>query len=177
MSQAPTVGFGCAICSDTFDVNVARNICTIPQCGHVYHEYCIKRWFRTQLRQGRPSNCPKCRIPAIENQIIRLFLHEIISSDSNAADETDEDVYDVNENDSDDDLATTEEISFADDLDDFGIDDTLPPLIPIDMPRLVPIHEQTNSNDPGNGLNSQQWHASFAFDESDVHFPAPFNQW
>lgn len=90
MSQTPTQGFGCAICSDTFRVNAQQNICTIPQCGHVYHEYCVKRWFRTQIQQGIPSSCPKCRTLATVDQMVRLFLHQTISDDNDGTDEVDE---------------------------------------------------------------------------------------
>lgn len=70
--------FGCAICACSFKVSEQANICTIP-CGHVYHESCLLQWFRTQIQQERPSNCPKCRTPTCESQTIRLFLHELIS--------------------------------------------------------------------------------------------------
>lgn len=97
MSSAPTLGFGCAICSDAFDVNAQRNICAIASCGHVYHEYCVKRWFRTQIQQARLSSCPKCRVPATTNQVVRLFLHQTIADGTtNEFDEdenSDEDSY------------------------------------------------------------------------------------
>lgn len=91
MSQAPAIGFGCAICSDIFGVNGQRHICTIPQCGHVYHEYCVKRWFRTKIRQGMPPNCPKCRVPTTQNQVIRLFLYATTVSESNGQTDKNED--------------------------------------------------------------------------------------
>lgn len=95
MSQTLISGYGCIICSDVFDVNVQRNICTIPQCGHVYHEHCVKRWFRTQIEQGTQSSCPKCRAPAQENETIRLFLHETVtdtnSDDANGTNEQNHD--------------------------------------------------------------------------------------
>lgn len=99
MSQTPVIGFGCAICSDVFSVNGQRNICTISQCGHVYHEYCIKRWFRTQIRQGTRSNCPKCRTPATGNQIIRLYLHQTLSDNNGTAEAMDEGENYEDEND------------------------------------------------------------------------------
>lgn len=99
MAQEPTLGFGCAICSDTFDVNVQHNICTIASCGHVYHENCLKRWFRTQTQQSIPSSCPKCRVPATANQMIRLFLHQTISEDNDASTQEDDEVEVANSDD------------------------------------------------------------------------------
>lgn len=177
MSLAPTTGFGCAICSDTFDVNVPRNICTIPQCGHVYHEYCVKRWFRTQLRQGIPSNCPKCRTPTVERQIIRLFLHQTTSiSNSDASVAANEDEYD--DNDKDNNSSTTEEVPNRGDSMDIAVDgfELMPPLTPISlMPRLIPIHAQTNNN-PRHGVNLQGLYTSFGFGAYDDD-AASFSQW
>lgn len=70
--------FGCAICANCFKVDEQTSVCTIP-CGHVYHEQCLKQWFCTQIQQIRPSSCPKCRALTNDAQIIRLFLHEIVS--------------------------------------------------------------------------------------------------
>lgn len=162
MAQAPILGFGCVICSDTFDVNVPRNICTIPQCGHVYHEYCVKRWFRTQIRQGIPSNCPKCRIPAMESQVIRLFLHETISSDNDAEEEADED--EPNDNDDDSLIAESD-----DDFEELVFNEVGSQL---QMPRLVPIQAQMNNN-PTHDMNERE---QTSFDD-DTNGAAPFNQW
>lgn len=104
MSRAPVIRFGCAICSDVFEVNDQRHICTIQQCGHVYHECCLNRWFRTQIQDGTQSNCPKCRAQATENQIIRLFLHATTVSDNNETTElsSEEDIFEDKDNDFDD---------------------------------------------------------------------------
>lgn len=130
MSQSPTLGFGCAICSDAFDVNSQRNICTIPSCGHVYHEYCLKRWFRTQIQQLVRSSCPKCRVPATANQVIRLFLHQTISEDNEDNDTT---TQEVDEDEDIADLATPDQDSVEIDYDSDYVNDDETDDVPVDL--------------------------------------------
>lgn len=130
MSETSISGFGCAICSDVFIVHSERNICTIPRCGHVYHECCVKRWFLTQIQQGIPSNCPKCRAPAQENEIIRLFLHQ---TNSDANDDTGGDDEQNHDNDNNNDNANDEESDT-----DFEFDADVIPRTP--EPEVVDAH-------------------------------------
>lgn len=86
MASVAVCAFGCPICVNDFKVKEQKNICTIP-CGHVYHEQCLKEWFRVQIQQFHRSNCPKCRAVAEESQIIRLFLHETSSTADDSMEE------------------------------------------------------------------------------------------
>lgn len=169
MSQTPTEpthAFGCIICSDAFNVNVQRKICTLPQCGHVYHEYCLKRWLRTQIRQAIPSSCPKCRTPATENQIIRLFLHQTISDGNDATEAVDEG-EDVN--------------LINDDLDflENGVNRILGELHDIRFRLTVPMPTQTTTNDDtSNDMDLQQDQTlSDANDDNAALTVAPWDQW
>lgn len=145
MSSSLKLGYGCAICSDTFTVNDERNICTIRQCGHVYHEYCVKRWFSTQISQGTQSNCPKCRKPATENQIIRLFLHETVASDNDVT------LNDDNAHDIPDDAIVESDGDFAAQLNRQIILEQLtrPSQLEIDT---VPGHHERFNNDEYDAL-------------------------
>lgn len=55
----------CDICSELLDENrdVASTI-----CGHTFHKICIKMWVKYS------KSCPKCRHPAEEYQITKLFF-------------------------------------------------------------------------------------------------------
>lgn len=86
MASAGLCAFGCPICVNEFKFKEQNYICTIP-CGHVYHEQCLKEWFRVQIQEFRRSNCPKCRAAAEESQIIRLFLHETFPTDEDSMEE------------------------------------------------------------------------------------------
>lgn len=162
MAQAPTLGFGCAICSDAFDVNAQRNICTIPSCGHVYHEYCLKRWFRTQIRQSVRSSCPKCRVPATANQVIRLFLHQTIAG----AEDNDTTTQEFDEEDENSDVDSDEArdrdivellVEFSDDL-TFSDDEDSMPDIPVpnfNAPQQITLADNIDENDADS--SAQLW--------------------
>lgn len=53
-SQAETQGLTCTICYEDFEVSTSRPI-KLPACNHIYHEGCIKDWFKLR------STCPYCR--------------------------------------------------------------------------------------------------------------------
>lgn len=83
--------FGCAICGDAFD-EFKRVRAT--RCGHVYHELCLSKWVSTQIREGRNTNCPKCRASLLQPPI-RLFLQSVPVvevSDTESASDIDSDV-------------------------------------------------------------------------------------
>lgn len=74
--------FGCEICMDDFREDIQKRVCAIF-CGHVFHENCLKLWFRTQVQRFRPTTCPKCRTLAGSNEMIRLFMYDTGSSATN----------------------------------------------------------------------------------------------
>lgn len=86
--------FGCAICTESFDIH--KKVCA-TRCGHVYHETCLQRWMTSQSTQMIPTTCPKCRAAVCGHQVLRLFLHQVDSSDS------EHDASSENEAESDDD--------------------------------------------------------------------------
>lgn len=52
----------CAICFDSIhekDNGRPRAL----SCAHVFHDSCIKKWFRTQDNSLIPQSCPFCRLP------------------------------------------------------------------------------------------------------------------
>ena len=55
----------CSICNDLFD---QQSDITVAQCGHVYHEACIFRWFETQ------RNCPKCRCQVQKTAMRKVYF-------------------------------------------------------------------------------------------------------
>lgn len=196
MSQAPTHGFGCAICSDTFRVNAQHNICTLRHCGHVYHECCLKRWFRTQIEQGIPSSCPKCRAAATETQMIRLFLHQTISDDNDVTDVAGKDknrgednqlrssllsaIFRSGEPDVDfgavlvveSDVESDNELAVGSDVDDGTV-----PLEAVIRQVPLPTQAPTNAN-PSHDTNSQQEQTlSEDYDDNDLFNTPAFAYW
>lgn len=87
MASAAQCTFGCEICTESFQDDLHKKVCAIP-CGHVHHEKCLERWFLTQCQQMRPTNCPKCRAPATNHQMIRLFLFDTGSDSAPASHNT-----------------------------------------------------------------------------------------
>ena len=56
--------FDCSICLKSFDETPSEEIMQIPNCEHVFHEACLRRWFlQVQI-------CPMCR-----GTIIRMPAH------------------------------------------------------------------------------------------------------
>mmetsp|Transcript_15712 Transcript_15712/g.28707 ORF Transcript_15712/g.28707 Transcript_15712/m.28707 type:complete len:244 (+) Transcript_15712:1-732(+) len=53
-TTAETQGTTCSICYESFENQVASPI-KLPICNHIYHEACIKNWFKLR------STCPNCR--------------------------------------------------------------------------------------------------------------------
>lgn len=195
MSQTPTHGFGCAICSDTFRVNAQRNICTLRHCGHVYHECCLKRWFRTQIEQGIPSSCPKCRAPATVNQIIRLFLHQTICDGNDVTDGPDKDenggednqrrssslsaIFRTGESDFDfgAHLIVESDVESDNELVGSDVDDETVPLEAVIRQVPLPTQAPTNAN-PSHDTNSQQEQTLLEdYDDNDVFNTAAFAYW
>ena len=63
----------CVICTELFVIQSHISVCN---CGHVFHEDCLSRWFKSGQH-----NCPQCRAKASDKTIVRrLYLNE--SSDS-----------------------------------------------------------------------------------------------
>lgn len=93
--------FGCAICSDAFDIQ--QMVCA-ALCGHIYHAACLMRWLRTQVQSERPPTCPKCRASVRRQHLRRLFLHQVDATPANSPQPSDADtVIIANETDSEDD--------------------------------------------------------------------------
>jgi hypothetical protein len=56
--------FDCSICLKSFEETPGEDIMQIPNCEHVFHEACLRRWFlQVQI-------CPMCR-----GTIIRMPAH------------------------------------------------------------------------------------------------------
>lgn len=110
--------FGCVICTDNFNADIHKKIGAIP-CGHVYHESCLNRWFRTQIQQQIPSSCPKCRAPSRPSEIVRLFLHRTDSLPN---------VNDSNMSTDEESGGTTSDVDSVDSFPDFtfSIDEDFP---------------------------------------------------
>lgn len=50
---------GCGICYNEFGARLPEGFTetpvSLPQCNHIYGDYCIKKWFEES------DNCPMCR--------------------------------------------------------------------------------------------------------------------
>jgi len=53
--QEPSVS-ECSICLDVFE----EDNCATLECGHSFHDPCIKRWLK-KCREGSGGSCPNCR--------------------------------------------------------------------------------------------------------------------
>lgn len=110
--------FGCAICADGFDAH--KRVCALF-CGHMYHKFCLKKWFDTQIQQRLETNCPKCRAKITWiGQILPLYLHQVVSVTEDKDTDLDEiESNALNGTESDIHLeASTEEEDDVDDYDD-----------------------------------------------------------
>ena len=56
----------CPTCLDSFS---SKNHTVTTECGHLFHENCIKSWLET----GK-TTCPKCRKKISKKKLLRLFL-------------------------------------------------------------------------------------------------------
>lgn len=113
--------FGCAICYNCF--NADDRVCS-TRCGHIFHQNCLLRWFGAQ--DPRAKNCPKCRKPSAESEIIRLFLEQVHTNEegsfSEQVDTTEESGTDIDtdeDNGTDGDSTPSYSIGTTDD--DFDI--------------------------------------------------------
>ncbi len=76
----------CIICTERLVVNDSISVCT---CGHLFHEQCLFRWFKST----GPNTCPQCRAKQTEKNVIkRLFFNQedITVSQANVTDVTPE---------------------------------------------------------------------------------------
>ena len=54
----PEIGIECSVCLEPVTLTTRA---LMSCCPHVFHRNCIDEWHGTQLRRGRPPNCPVCR--------------------------------------------------------------------------------------------------------------------
>jgi len=76
----------CIICTERLVVNASISVCT---CGHLFHEECLFRWFKS----AGPNTCPQCRAKQNEKNVIkRLFFNQedITASQANVSEVTPE---------------------------------------------------------------------------------------
>lgn len=60
----------CIICTELLVASDHISVCT---CGHLFHEECLFRWFKS----GGPNTCPQCRAKQPEKNVIkRLYFNE-----------------------------------------------------------------------------------------------------
>ena len=60
----------CIICTERLLVNANISVCT---CGHLFHEECLFRWFKS----AGPNTCPQCRAKQSEKNVVkRLFFNQ-----------------------------------------------------------------------------------------------------
>ena len=72
----------CVICTELFVINSHISVCT---CGHIFHEECLFKWFRTSQQ-----TCPQCRAKLNEKTIIRrIYPTEMDASCSQMCNEFD----------------------------------------------------------------------------------------
>ena len=57
----------CCICSDLFDDDTTISAL---QCGHTFHEECIKKWLKTS------NTCPSCRDAVEHGKIIKKLFFD-----------------------------------------------------------------------------------------------------
>uniref|UniRef100_A0AC34F891 RING-type domain-containing protein n=1 Tax=Panagrolaimus sp. ES5 TaxID=591445 RepID=A0AC34F891_9BILA len=87
----------CVICLSSLPSSDAYT----TQCGHIFHEGCIKTWLNTT------KNCPTCRLTAREYHLIKLFVQDPISNS---------DIYGIQiEPNNENDISTEGESNFEDD--------------------------------------------------------------
>ena len=63
----------CSICQE--DINFCDEEVSVVNCGHLFHQKCLKRWFEYDLNVEK--TCPECREPdAANNFVQKLYINE-----------------------------------------------------------------------------------------------------
>ncbi|UBZ25609.1 putative tripartite motif-containing protein 10 [Carcinus maenas nudivirus] len=92
LKEALYENFNCGICKDIY---TKPCVSSIPNCGHIFCQECIKQWFSAQAEKI----CPICREPFMVPKLVHGLLgmsdivRKLIESDSEEENSTDDDNY------------------------------------------------------------------------------------